>query len=212
MVDLVHFAAQSEDNCGRNVRVNQDSAESPAELVDVRSHRMSAPLSMRKRDHTVHSRRQRRAFVASRDRFGGMRRAITCRDHRDLVPRSRRVRLPARTKEGRHRGPISSARLPLSGIRSRASILQTTSCAYGRAARRDRELRAADRLAVWKDHFAGSERARARLYGGGMASLVHHSFCRRCVVRSSRESVRARWRRSRTGAVGSPSSRRWEAL
>ena len=35
MVDLVHFAAQAEDDRGRNVRMHEHAAEGAAELVDI---------------------------------------------------------------------------------------------------------------------------------------------------------------------------------
>ncbi len=88
MIDLIHFAAQPENDRRRNIRMIQDAAKRAPELRQIGAGRLSASIAMRERDHSVDACGQRGFVVARRDPFGGVRGAVAGGDHGDVVARA----------------------------------------------------------------------------------------------------------------------------
>ena len=87
MIDLIHLAAQTENDRRRHVGMVQDAGQRALQLLGIGADGMAAAFAVRKRRHAIHVGRQRFVLKAGRDQLGGVRRAVAGRHHGDVVAR-----------------------------------------------------------------------------------------------------------------------------
>ena len=148
--------------------MRKHSAERPLQLHRIRTDRMAAAFAVRKGDHTVDVRRQRLVVEALRDQFRGVRRAVTGRDHGDVVARPDAAVLARIAEEGRHfRGRFGVGDFARWEFVVERQLFERQIVRVNVRARLDDATRTADCLAVAPHDLARRDRLQRHLVTGG---------------------------------------------
>ncbi len=94
MIDLIHLAAEAENDRRRHVGMIQNAAQCALELLRVGTNGMPAAFAVWKRRYAVYIGRQCVVLKTSSDQLRGMRRAVAGRNHCNVVARPHAAILP----------------------------------------------------------------------------------------------------------------------
>ncbi len=155
MINLIHFAAQPQNDRCRNIRMRQHAGERAAELVRIGADGVTAAFAVREGYHAIDIRRELLIVKTSCDQLGRVRRAVAGRHYSDVIARARSPVFAQISAKRRHvlgrRGVGNLARRVLVFERQ---FLERHIVRVQVAARLDQTLGAADTLPVPMNHLA----------------------------------------------------------